>query len=401
MVNKRKLSRDLTLFSITMYGIGSILGAGIYVLIGKASGVAGFFAPISFLVATVIAGFTGFSYARLSSYIPKSGGEFAYILNIFKSPILAQIIALAVMFTGIISSATMANGFVGYLQLFKQIDANIIIIGFICILGIISIYGIQASALVVTIFALIEFLGLLFVLYCLKDSFDGITAKKELFLPNLNWSDINAILSGGFIAFFAFIGFEDMVNVAEEVKNPTKNMPTAIILALIITSVIYLVISVAATLTLSPENLKTSTAPMADLIASKGFAPKIISAVSLFSISNGALVQIVMASRILFSMSRRKMAPKILGHINLTTKTPVFSTLAILAFIVIFALFFKLQVLAELTSFIILSVFVFVNLALAALNMRRNIHKNILEIIFPLIGSLLTSGIIIFKIYSI
>lgn len=400
MSKTHKLERSLSLFSITMYGIGSILGAGIYVLVGKVSGFAGFFAPFSFLLAAIIAAFTAISYARLSSRIPKSGGEFAYVSRAFKSPIFAQIVAMAVMFTGIVSAATMANGFVGYLQVFIGWNENIIITAFVVMLGVVSIWGIKESAFLVTSFAFVEFAGLLFVLFCLKENFAELPLQYNTLIPSANWLNFSAILSGAFLAFFAFIGFEDMVNIAEEVKNPRRNMPISIIIALIVTSFIYILVSLAATISLSPQILQNSSAPMADLIHSKGYSPKIISAVSLFSISNGAVVQMVMASRILFSMARKSILPQLFQHINQHTKTPIYSTAVIILAVLGFALFLNLETLAETTSFIILSVFIFINLSLIVIQYSGKDH-NIVERVTPFLGLLLTSGMIIFKLHSL
>ena len=399
MEKQHKLERSLSLFAITMYGIGSILGAGIYVLVGKVAGFAGMLAPISFVVATIIAAFSGISYAKLSSMIPKAGGEFAYIIRAFKSPRFAQFVAFAVMLTGIVSAATMANGFVGYLQIFLNIDSSYIIIGFIIILSLVSLWGIQESAFLVTSFALIEFAGLIFVLFCLRDNLGTLPDRSADLIPASNTLNYSAIFSGAFLAFFAFIGFEDMVNVAEEVKNPRRNMPLSIIIALIVTSIIYILISLAAVLSLSAEALQNSTAPMADLIASKGFSPKVISVVSLFSISNGAVVQIVMAARVLFSMARKNMLPGIFKHVNPRTKTPVYSTVSVMIIVLTLALFFNLETLAETTSFIVLCVFALVNLSLLAIQI--NDGEPYYKRIVPVIGFLTATGMVAFKVCSL
>ncbi|MEQ9115757.1 MAG: amino acid permease [Rickettsiales bacterium] len=395
-----KLHRSLSLFSITMYGIGSILGAGIYVLVGKVSGHAGIFAPASFLVAAIVATFTAISYANLSSSIPKSGGEFAYISKAFKSEKFALLIACGVMLSGSISSATMANGFVGYLQVFTGIHASIIISAFVLILGALSIWGIQQSAFLVTAFAFIEFAGLIFVVYCLHDNTNLISSRLTEAISDFNFSTTTPILAGSFIAFFAFIGFEDMVNIAEEVKNPKRNMYLSIIFALIVTSTIYILISLFASISLTPEQLQNSTAPMADLIASKGYNPKIISVVSLFSISNGAIVQMVMAARILFSISRKGIIPKIFSNIHSETRTPIYATLLIILFILFLALFLELETLAEMASFVILLVFTTINISWFLIQ-RSMVERSLISVTIPIAGAITSFGMVVFKLYTL
>ena len=136
------LARTLTLPMLTMYGLGTMVGAGIYVLIGEVAGRAGLYAPMSFLVAALIAGFTGLSYAELSSHLPQSAGEAAYVRHAFNRRSLATLAGLAVVATGVVSSATIANGFVGYLAVFMDAPAWLVICVFVVVLGVVAGWGI-------------------------------------------------------------------------------------------------------------------------------------------------------------------------------------------------------------------------------------------------------------------
>lgn len=385
-----KLKRDLSLILLILYGIGTIVGAGIYVLVGKVIDVSGYYAPLSFIVSGIIASFSALSYARLSTYMPDAGGEFAYVSSAFNWKYLYCFVAVLVMFTGIISAATVARGFIGYFQIFFDVSSTVILSSFIVAVGLISMLKIKQSVKFIALFAILEICGLLFVIFVLRGSF----TKLPEFIPMMVPSDIldiqnwNIVFMGAFLAFFAFIGFEDMVNVAEEVKKPKINMPLGIVFALICTVIIYTMISLSATLSLPPEVLGKSDAPMAELIKIAGYSPKVISAISLFSIFNGAVVQIIMASRVLFSMGRQSLAPGFCAHVSSVTGTPINSTILVIFVIAVFAFLFPIEYLAQFTSAIILVVFSIMNLSLIIIEGRREKKKGF--IIIAVIGFVLS-----------
>lgn len=368
-----KLKRDLSLLLLILYGIGTIVGAGIYVLVGKVVGISGHFAPLSFVVSGIIAAFSALSYAKLSSYMPDAGGEFIYVSSAFKFKVLSVTVAIFVMFIGIISAATIARGFIGYFQTLYDIPSVIILLSFISVIGLIAMLGIKYSVKFIALFSILEVCGLLFIIIALRKNF----VKLPDFLPSMFPSDVlnieswNTIFQGAFLAFFAFIGFEDMVNIAEEVKSPRRNMPLGIIFALIFTMTLYILVSLSAALTLPVGVLKNTTAPMAELIKVVGYSPKFISIVSLFSISNGAIVQIIMAARVLMSMARREVVPRYFSYINPTTGTPVNASILVTFIIAIFAFAFPIENLAKFTSAIVLIVFSIINLSLLIVEGRR------------------------------
>lgn len=385
-----KLKRDLSLILLILYGIGTIVGAGIYVLVGKVIGVSGYYAPLSFIISGIIASFSALSYARLSAYMPDAGGEFAYVSNAFNWKYLSFFVAVLVMFTGIISAATVARGFIGYFQIFFDVSSAVILSSFIVVVGLISMLKIKQSVKFIALFAILEICGLLFIIFSLRGSFTKLPEFMPLMMPSdvLNMQNWNIMFMGAFLAFFAFIGFEDMVNVAEEVKKPKINMPLGIIFALICTVMIYMLISLSATLSLPPDMLGKSDAPMADLIKIAGYSPKVISAISLFSISNGAVVQIIMASRVLFSMGRKNIVPKFCANVSSVTGTPINATLLVIVVIAIFAFIFPIEYLAQFTSAIILIVFSIMNLSLIMIECRR--EKKAGPIIIATIGFILS-----------
>ena len=220
------LKRSLSLPLITLYGLGTIIGAGIYVLIGKVSGQAGIYAPIAFVVAAVVAGVTAFTYAELVARHPRSAAEAVYVEAAFNQRWLAGLAGWAVVAVGVISSATIANGFVGYLHLFIEIPGWLAISVLILMLGLLATWGISESAWTAATMTVIEVIGLIIVLMAAGDNLTTLPERLPELLPPMELTPWLGIALGAFLAFYAFIGFEDMVNVAEEVKNPRRNLPS-------------------------------------------------------------------------------------------------------------------------------------------------------------------------------
>lgn len=396
------LKRSLSLPLITFYGIGTIVGAGIYVLIGEVTGLAGMYAPLAFALAALIAGFSAFSYAELSARYPRSAGEAAYVGEAFGRPILSALTGWAVVLIGIVSAATIANGFVGYLRLFVQVPDGLAISTLVIALGLLAIWGISESVWVATAITLLELLGLLLVLFVAGDSLAALPQRWPELLPPLESPPWIGIVLGAFLAFYAFIGFEDMVNVAEEVKNPQRNLPLAIILALFITTAFYMLVALTAVLGLPPEILAESEAPLATLMEKAGGqSPVSIGLISLVAVINGALIQIIMASRVVYGMARQQVSPRIFAAVNARTRTPVRATVFVTLAALLLALWLPLVRLAAITSFITLAVFALINLALWRLKLRvahpAGVLRNPLWV--PVIGFILCTGFLLLQIF--
>jgi amino acid transporter len=219
---------------LVFYGLGNIFGAGIYVLIGEIAGIAGVYLPLSFLLACVVVSFTALTYAELSARYPTSAGEAVYINAGFNNPTLSTLVGLIIAFTGLLSSATILHGFYGYLSTFIQTSEIITMLIVVIFISSIAIWGITQSITIAALLTLIETFGLSIIIYVGFDYISWDIQTLQAFIPPFEFTLINSIVLGAFLAFYAFIGFEDMVNIAEEVKNPTKTMPRAIIITLII-----------------------------------------------------------------------------------------------------------------------------------------------------------------------
>lgn len=400
MTETPSLKRSLSLPLITFFGLGDIIGAGIYVLIGKVAGYAGMYAPVSFFMAAVIALFTGFSYAELSSRYPRSSGEAFFTQEAMNRRLFSSAVGWAVVLTGVVSAATIANGFVGYLHLFVSIPDWLAIMMLVLVLGSLAAWGIIESVIAAALITLVELGGLLLVLWVAGGSLAELPERLPELVPPVSGTVWIGIATGSVLAFFAFIGFEDMVNVAEEVKNPSRNMPIAILLAIGISTVLYLLISLVAVLSLPLEELAGSRAPLAAIVQkSGGYQPTLIGLISIFAIVNGALIQIIMASRVIYGMVEQGGAPAIFAVINPKTRTPLRSTALVTVIVLTLALWLPLETLARTTSFVILIIFTIVNLSLFIIKRRipRQAGAACYPVWVPVVGVVLCGSLVIFQ----
>jgi basic amino acid/polyamine antiporter, APA family len=365
------LKRALGLPLTVLYGLGTTIGAGIFALVGKVAGEAGMLAPLAFFLASAFAAVSAFSFAELSSRLPKSAGEALYVREGFGWVGLARLVGLAVAAAGIISAAAIAKASVGYLAVFVPLPPALGIAGVVLLLGLLATWGILESVAAAALFTLVETGGLVLVIGL---GIGDIGAYPErlsaaLAVPDgLAWS---GVMAGAFLAFYAFLGFEDMVNVAEEIKGVERTLPRAILLTLALTTVLYVALALVAVSTLTPAALAASTAPLADLYqALTGRTPLLISAVAVFAILNGALIQMIMASRVLYGLAEQGLLPQALSWVHPVTRTPLPATALVVAGILALALLFPIEGLAATTSAVMLLIFACVNAALWRLKGR-------------------------------
>ena len=399
------LRRVLGLASLTYYGLGTILGAGIYVLVGKVSGHAGLFAPLSFALAGVIAFFTAFSYAELSARYPSNAGAAVYVREGLGRPWLSVLVGSLVVLVAIVTCASLVRGFVGYLHVFVQMPDWLAMALIMLVLGLLAAWGIGEAVGAASAITLVEIGGLLLILAASGNSLSTLPARLPELIPPFNTDALRGIALGAFVAFYAFLGFEDMVNVAEEVRDPQRTLPRAILLALGTATLLYLLVALAGVLSLSPEELAKSDAPLADIyFRTTGHAPLLIGGISLFAVINGALIQIILGARVLYGMSRAgwlpSWLPAWLHMVSPRTQTPLAATALLSLAALALALWLPLLSLAKATSFFILIVFALVNLSL--LRIKRRLPKvegiRCYPRCIPLAGLLSTAGLIAFQL---
>ena len=366
-----KLTRHIGLLALTFYGIGDILGAGVYGLIGKAAGELGNAVWLGFLISAIAAGITGLTYASLGSRYPKAAGS-AYVLQkAFGRPILSYLIGMAVFFSGLTSMATSSRVFAGYLHgLLPFIPYRLCIGLFIIALTLIVYRGIRESMWVNVLCTVIEISGLIVVIL-VGASYIGDINYLEMRTPAnpggaINW---DIAFSGAVLTFYSFIGFEDMLNVSEEVKEPETTLPKGLLFAVAISSLVYLAISFVAVSVVSPELLAQSQQPLVDVVkaAAPSFPPQVFSAIALFAVANTALLNFVMASRLTYGMSKQGLLPRFLAKVHHKRKTPHIAIAVIALILVVLVISGDISNLAKSTSVLLLLSFLLMNLALIRL----------------------------------
>lgn len=367
------LKRSLGLPLLTLYGLGVTIGAGIYVLVGKVAGEAGVLAPVSFLIASILAAFTGCSYAELGARFWRSAGEVIYVEAGFGKRWLAMTVGLLVAATGLLSSAVVIIGFVGYLNELMPVPAWLVISLVVILLSGITVWGITESVMISAVITLVELAGLLMVII---PGFPliGQVLMDPTPLMEFSTSPISfaGVFAGALLAFFAYIGFEDMANVVEEVKEPARVFPKAIFITLGGASVLYLLLSVIALLAVPIDVLRETEAPLARVYeAVTGRDSALLSVIAIFAVLNGALIQMIMASRLVYGVARKGWLPSQFGFVWLRTRTPVIAIGTVGILILALALFFPIVGMATVTSLVTLGVFSLVNASLFVLRVKE------------------------------
>lgn len=399
-----ELKRTLGLAPTIFFGVGSILGAGIYTIIGKVAGVAGNMLWLAFFIASFTAILTAFSYAELSAAFPRAGGEYVYAKKAFGKT-LGVILGMIISLNGIVSGATVATGFAGYLS--QLVNVNVIIgaIGIILLIFLVNISGIRESSTVNIAFTIIEVTGLLFIIYI------AIRLIGQVNLLELPPEGVTGIFKASALAFFAYIGFEEIVKLSEEAKEPEKNVPRALFSASIIVLVIYMLVAVCAVSALPYNDLAESNSPLA-AIAQSRFGKTgimIISIIALFATANTILSNMLGSSRVLLDMSKETKALKVLSKVSDKRKTPVSALILILVVMSAFALIGNIEIIARIANIFIFVTFIIVNLSVIILRLKDKETKRPFRIplnikgipIIPVLGMLFTLALLGFNLFSL
>lgn len=369
MTEQVALKRAIGLPGLLFLGMGTMVGAGFYALIGKVAGLAGQLAPLSMAAAGLLALINGFAFVELAVRFPVSAGVARYVAEAFRVRWAPKLAGWLVIATGIVSAGTLAVATIGFLQDLVAIDRVVGLVLVVAALGIVAAWGIGESVALVAAITVVE-VGALVAVFAFNAEY--FADWRPLSGGSLAGAQAIGLFSGAFLAFYAFIGFEDMVSVVEEVRVPERTMPLGILLSIVITSLIYFLVSIVAVAGPGAEALTASRTPVAELVTDLGtVAPVAITVVSLLAGINGALVQLLMAARVSHGMARQGDAPTWLGRVHPRTRTPVLATAAATGVVLALALFFPLTTLARSTSVIILVVFAFVNLSLWRLKGRE------------------------------
>ena len=401
MGRSAKLNRSLGLPLVTLYGLGNILGAGIYVLVGKVAGFAGSSTTLAFLMAMVTAGVTALSYMELSGRYPVSASVSVYLHRAFGKRWLSTAIGLAMVSGGIASAAALAHGFAGYLHSLVDIPIMVGSVGLLVALGALAIKGIGESAKAAALLTGLEILGLVLVIWFGRRAFGQVDVGGMLAVdPAVG---VSGVAAGAFLAFYAYIGFEDMVNVAEETKNPSRTMPLAILISLVVSTVLYLLVVIVSTTVVSPAELAASEAPLTLVFERSGASHAMfLSLIGMIAAMNGIIVQTIMASRILYGLANEGWISSRFAAVHPAYKTPVPATLLVVAAMLIGTALLPLVSLAQLTSLLVLTIFTLVNASLIVIKRRGAAHHGYFVVprAVPYLGVALCLGTVVFQLIN-
>ena len=384
--------------ALVIYGVGDMLGAGVYALIGKVAGVMGNAVWLAFVASMVAAALTGLSYASLGSRHPRAAG-IAYISQrAFGMPFLSYLLGLAVVASGLTSFAAGARAFAGYFlgvlghsTLNSQLSTSAVIIAYIAVLTFINFRGMRESTWLNVVCTTVEAAGL-FLIIAVGMRFWGGVNYLETPAAAMAGGGITfpLVLGGAVLTFYSFVGFEDMLNVTEEVKNPERNFPIAVLAALAITTVIYIAVAVTAVSVVPHAELAASGQPLVEVVkrAAPWFPSGAFSFIALFAITNTGLLNYIMGSRLVYGLARQGLVPRALGAVHPTRHTPHRAIFALLVIVLILALSGNVAQLASATSTLLLGVFIVVNASLIVLKRRPNEPRGRFEIptIIPIAG---------------
>lgn len=396
--HRRGLKRSLTLPLLTLYGLGVTVGAGIYVLIGATAAQAGAQAWLAFVVAALVAGCTAFSYAELSTRFPVSAGEAAYVTAGFGRAGLATIVGGLVAASGLVSASAITVGASGYLYALTGAPPNLLIFVVVALLALLALWGIKQSVIVAGAITVLEILGLVFVIVWGGFIADHAGVAPSDLLPSFDVPVWSGILAATVLAFFAYIGFEDMVNVAEEVENPRRTMPLAIIITLVVATVLYCAVSVSVLLAVPVETLAASQAPLTLVFAT---APQqvqlLFAALAVVATVNGVLIQMIMVSRVIYGMADQGNLPSMLARLSERTQTPTVATGLVALGVLVLSLFLPVEQLAQWTSQIVLTVFVFINVSLIAIKRQSGQSGDHFRVpsLLPAFGALTSAALLV------
>jgi APA family basic amino acid/polyamine antiporter len=367
-MSENTLRRRLGLPLLVLYGTGVTVGAGIYVLVGSVAGHAGRHAPLAFMIAAIVMALTVASYAELCTRFPVAAGEAAYVKGAFGSRLLSTLTGLAMIGTGVIASATVTLGAAGYIAEFTDLPRPLVVSVVVIALGLVSAWGILESVLLASVFTLIELAGLLAIIAAAAQARTPIGDALFTLPATPAWA---GIAFASLLAFFAFIGFEDLTNVVEETHQPERNIPLAMALVLGITTILYVLIAAIAVTAVPVERLTASAAPLSLVFRElAGVSPATIAAIAIVATLNTIIAEMTLATRVVYGMAKLGDLPAVLGAVSRTTATPLTATVMIVAMVLVLALSAPLERLAEATSLATLVVFAMVNLAL--LKLRRD-----------------------------
>jgi amino acid transporter len=382
-----ELKRAITPTLLLLFIVGDILGGGIYALVGEVGAETGGAIWAAFALALVMAVFTAGSYAELVSKYPHAGGAALYVNRAYKSRLFSFLVAFAVMASGVTSAAALATAFGGdYLSAFIEVDTVIAALCLLAVIAAVNLRGISESVKLNVGFTIVEVGGLLLIVLIAAVALgDGSADIGNAFEFKEGSSIFAATLAGAALAFYALIGFEDSVNVAEEAQDPRRNYPRVLFGGLLIAGAVYLLVTIGAAAVVPVGDLASSDGPLLEVVKQGplGIDPKLFSAIGLLALSNGALINLIMASRLLYGMSKENVLPRPFRGILPERRTPWFAIVFVTVLAGILVITGNLEKLADTTVALLVIVFAIVNVTVLWLR-REEVEHDHFRVPWPL-----------------
>ena len=394
------LHRVLGPWLLLLFIVGDILGTGIYALTGQVANQVGGVVWLPFLVAFAVALVTAFSYLELVTKYPKAAGAALYAHKAFGIHFVTFIVAFAVMCSGITSASTASRAFAANLSTafgfdFATLGITLIGLAFMALVAIVNFRGVGESVKANVVLTSVELTGLLIVIVIglwAIGAGEGDVSRITEFRTGPDRGAFWAVIGATTLAFFAMVGFEDSVNMAEETHNPSKIFPKILLAGLLITGTIYVLVSVSAITLVSPEDLSEGETPLLKVVqaGAPNFPIWIFGFITMFAVANSALINMLMASRLVYGMSRERVLPPTLGKVHPTRRSPFaaigFTTLLAFALITFVG---EVPALGGTTALLLLCVFTVVNIAVLVLRKDRVGHEHFRTPTFlPVVGAI-------------
>jgi amino acid transporter len=395
------LKQAITRNMLLVFVLGDVLGAGIYALVGEVGAEVGGAIWTAFGLALLLAVFTAFAYAELVTKYPQAAGAALYVNKAFGIPFLTFLVAFAVMASGVTSAATLSTAFAGdYLGQFVDVPTTLAALVFLAAVMALNIRGISESVKVNVLLTAIEVGGLILIVViaaaALGDGSAGTDAGRAFEFKSGEAVPL-AILSGAALAFYALIGFEDSVNVAEETQDPRRSYPRALFGGLAAAGVIYLTVTLLTSMVVPTDQLTGSSGPLLEVakVGPLSIDTKVFSAIALFAIANGALINLIMASRLTYGMAREGIVPRMFGEVLPGRRTPLVAILFTTALCALLVVVGDLSTLADTTVTLLLGVFILVNVSVLVLRRDEPEHDHFhAPAILPIIGAIVCAGLL-------
>jgi APA family basic amino acid/polyamine antiporter len=361
--DRARLRRVLGPLEVTASGVGIIIGAGIYVLLGAATSHAGNAVWMSFAVAAVLCGLTGLSYAELASMFPNAGAEYDYTRRVFPQR-LAFLVGWTMVVGLMIAAAAIAVGFAHYLRFFVSLPLGATAVALLIFDTAIALAGIHRSARLTVVLSALQVAGLLVVIAIGATHLGSRSVTSD--------ASVSGVMGGAALVFFAFIGFDEVITLAEETRDPTRTIPRALLAALGISSVLYMAVAIAAVSVIGVDALASSTRPLADVMAHVlgGRAEAAVAVIALITTTNTSLLALTAASRLTYGMADAGALPATAATISRRNQVPAVAIVTVATGAIAFAAAGDLHLIASVTDFAVYVVFLAVNTAVIILRRR-------------------------------